>query len=103
MIHKTFVETEKGMIARVTFSLPASVWADTIYLVGEFNGWNQLSHPFTVQRDGVWAISVDLELHKEYRFRYRRDGEWMNDGQADAYVQNPYGSDDFVVVTEPGS
>jgi len=36
-----------------------------------------------------------------YQFRYRRDGEWINDGQADGYVHNRYGSDNFLVVTDP--
>ena len=99
MIHKSIVETAKGKVARVTFSLPESVWADTIYLVGDFNGWNNTSHPFTVDRDGLWSITVDLELDREYEFRYRRDGEWMNDNQADGYTQSPYGSDNFIVVT----
>ena len=48
----------------------------------------------------MWTITVDLELNREYQFRYLKDGEWMNDNQADAYAQNPYGSDNFVVVTK---
>jgi len=99
MIHKSVVQTRKGKVARVTFSLPDSVWADTIYLVGDFNGWNNTSHPFAVGRDGAWSITVDLELNREYQFRYLRDGEWMNDNRADGYVENPYGSDNFIVVT----
>lgn len=99
MIHKSVVQTRKGKVTRVTFSLPDSVWADVIYLVGDFNGWNNTSHPFTVGRDGAWSITVDLELDREYQFRYRRDGEWMNDNAADGYVENPYGSDNFIVVT----
>lgn len=99
MIHKSVVETGKGKVARVTFSLPNSVWADGIYLVGNFNGWNNTSHPFTMGRDGSWSITIDLELDREYQFRYRRDGEWMNDNHADGYVENPYGSDNFIVVT----
>ena len=100
MIRKSVVETEKGKVARVTFSLPDSVWADTIYLVGDFNGWNNTSHPFVLERDGAWVITVDLELNREYQFRYRRDGEWMNDNHADGYAQNPYGSDNFIVMTQ---
>ena len=99
MIHKSVVQTRKGKVARVTFSLPNSVWADMIFLVGDFNDWNNTSHAFTVGRDGAWSITVDLELDREYQFRYLRDGEWMNDNSADGYVENPYGSDNFIVVT----
>jgi len=99
MIRKQFIETEKGKVARVTFSLPDSVWADSIYLVGDFNNWNETSHPFTLGRDDAWSITVDLDLDRDYHFRYRKDGEWMNDNHADSYAQNPYGSDNFVVNT----
>ena len=99
MIHKQFVNTSKGRVARVTFSLPGSIWADSIYLVGDFNGWNETSHPLSLGRDQDWSITVDLELNREYQFRYRKDGEWINDNQADAYSQNPYGSDNFIVRT----
>jgi 1,4-alpha-glucan branching enzyme len=100
MIRKSFVETSKGRVARVTFSLPNSLWADSIYLVGDFNNWDNASHPLSRGRNEVWTITVDLELNREYQFRYLKDGEWMNDNQADAYAQNPYGSDNFVVVTK---
>ena len=98
MISKRIVETGKGKVARVTFSLPDSIWADAIYLVGDFNNWNETSHPLRRGRDEVWAITVDLELNREYQFRYLKDREWMNDSQADGYSQNPYGSDNFMVV-----
>lgn len=102
MIHKTFVETEQGSVARVTFTLPDSIWADKIYLVGDFNAWDRASHPF--QHDGTdrWAITVDLELGRAYQFRYLIDGEqWTNDDQADAHVYNRYGTCNFVVVIDP--
>jgi 1,4-alpha-glucan branching enzyme len=101
MIRKTFIETEQGPIARVTFLLPESTWADMIYLVGDFNEWNHSSHPFQRGRDGTWTLTIDLEVGQSYQCRYRRDGEWMNDNQADGYVGNPHGSDNFLVVTDP--
>jgi 1,4-alpha-glucan branching enzyme len=102
MINKSFVETDRGMVARATFTLPNSMWADVVYLVGDFNEWNCISHPFRRDREGRWIITVDLELGRTYQFRYLRDGrDWMNDDQADCYVHNRYGSDNFVVVTDP--
>lgn len=102
MIHKDFVEVGGKLIARVTFTLPDSLWADAIYLVGDFNQWNRTSHPLQRERDGGWRITVDLETGRIYQFRYLRDGlEWMNDNQSDAYVANPYGSDNSVVVADP--
>ena len=101
MIRKTFIETERGLVARVTFILPNSTWADAIHLVGDFNEWNHSSHPFQRGREGLWTITLDLEVGRCYQFRYRLNGEWINDSQADAFVGNPHGSDNSLVVTDP--
>lgn len=102
MISKAFVETESGQVARVSFTLAVEVWADALNLVGDFNKWNQSSHPFQREGKDEWTITVDLQLGHAYQFRYLCDcEEWMNDGDADAYVVNPYGTDNFVVVTDP--
>jgi len=55
MIRKQFVNTRNGRVARVTFSLPGSVWADSIYLVGDFNDWKPDVHPMDyMAAAGVW-------------------------------------------------
>lgn len=99
MITKTFIKTEKGPRAQVKFSLPDSIWADTIYLVGDFNDWHTSSHPMRRGREGGWSLTMDLEVGRSYQFRYLVDGSWMNESQADGYVHNPYGSDNSVVET----
>lgn len=101
MIDKAFAESGGRSFARVTFTMPNSTWADSICLVGDFNGWNRTSHPLQRDRDGRWVLTVELELGRAYQFRYLRDGkEWLNDSHADAYVYNQYGSDNFAVVTD---
>ena len=101
MIRKIFIEAERGLVARVTFILPNSIWADTIYLVGDFNEWNRSSHPFQHGEEGAWTLTLDLEIGRCYQFRYLRDGEWISDSQADGFVGNPHGSDNALVVTDP--
>jgi 1,4-alpha-glucan branching enzyme len=87
---------------QVRFTIPNSLWADKIHLVGDFNNWNRTSHPLQQNQAGNWTITVDLETGRAYQFRYLVDGtQWMNDNQADAYVHNPYGSDNFMVITDP--
>jgi len=101
MIAKSFIETGGKQVVRVTFTLPEDIWADTIHLVGDFNDWNHTSHPFRRDRAGRWILTVDLDLGRAYQFRYLVDGkDWMNDTQADAHVHNPYGSDNFIIVTD---
>lgn len=102
MINKSFVKEGGKAIARVTFIIPSGIWVDKVYLVGEFNNWNQTSHPFRYDREGRWVITVDLELGRVYEFRYLFDDDsWTNDDHADGYIRNPHGSDNFVVNTDP--
>jgi 1,4-alpha-glucan branching enzyme len=102
MIYKSFVEHDGRTIARVTFLLPNSVWADVIYLVGDFNDWSRKANPLKRDQNGAWTITVDLETHKVYQFRYLCDNShWINDTEADAYIRNLYNTDNFVIVTDP--
>jgi 1,4-alpha-glucan branching enzyme len=86
-------------VARVTFELPATVWANQISLVGEFNNWDRQVTPMTQDRfDERWRATVDLEAGQRYRFRYVLDGNaWLADRQADDYAVDSRGSYDSVV------
>ena len=100
MIHKTFVQVEGRKVARVSFILPHSLWADRICLVGDFNNWNPDAHPFQRNPEGDWVLTIDLEPGQSHQFRYLRDGSiWMNESAADAHVPNDRGSENSVVIT----
>jgi 1,4-alpha-glucan branching enzyme len=85
----------------VTFRVSHYIWADSIALVGDFNGWNTHNHLLHQTRDdGEWHITLVLEKDRTYRFRYLVDGrEWMDDDHADGYEVNPFGGFDSVVFT----
>lgn len=103
MIDKTFELSNGKTVARVTFSLPTDTKSESISLVGDFNDWDPRSHPLRQDKQGRWALSLDLELRRAYQFRYLLNSrEWMCDTEADAYVYNPHGICNFVVVTDPG-
>lgn len=86
-----------GKVA-VTFELPASLWADTIHVVGDFNGWDNGSLPLKQRHDGCWEITIVLDAGRDYQFRYLLNGtDWQNDYQADRYAPNPYSSENSVV------
>lgn len=83
---------------RVTFAMPATIWADTIYVVGDFNGWDQRATPLRLTDSG-WLVTLELDAGKAYQYRYLIDGcEWHNDWQADGYEPNAYGGDNSVVI-----
>lgn len=95
MIHK--IPSPRPGHVRVVFELPACIWADRIYLVGDFNGWCTGTTPFIQGRDGIWRAAVDLVAGCRYQFRYLVDGTWQTDYHADGWIDNGYGSQNSVV------
>lgn len=90
--------TKTGRSCRVTFELPVEVNAQTAYLCGDFNDWNESSHPMKHAKDGNFKLTVSLKPRREYRYRYLLDGErWENDWAAESYVPNALGSEDSII------
>lgn len=85
---------------RVVFELPSCVWADRIYVTGDFNDWQPRAHPLIQNRHGVWQVTVDLPLGNSYQFRYVIDGQWRTDSHADGFADNGFGSQNSVVTAE---
>ena len=76
-------------ICKVTFEVPkqAASDADSVHLVGDFNGWDTASTPLERRKSGSFNVTVDLESGRDYQFRYLIDGAgWENDWAADRYV-----------------
>jgi 1,4-alpha-glucan branching enzyme len=101
MFKKRFL---KSGVVKVEFVLPDAIAADaeTAFLVGDFNDWDEQSLPMTKYKNGKFKITVELEPDREYHFRYLVDGnQWHNDWDADKYMANPFSGDNSVVVTRP--
>lgn len=94
MITKKYTQDNKK--CRVTFKLPVGVGSEKVQLYGEFNDW--VGQDMKKQKTGHFSLSITLLSGRKYQFRYLIDGDhWENDTQADAYVPNPYGSEDSVL------
>ncbi|MDX1995087.1 MAG: isoamylase early set domain-containing protein [bacterium] len=89
----------KGKSQKVSFYTHKLAEASTVYLVGDFNDWNETSHSMEKLKDGRFKLDLTLDSGKEYQFRYLVDGEWHNDWEADKYVPNPFFGDNSVVQT----
>lgn len=98
MIHKSNSARE-GYI-RVIFELPACLWADQIYVVGEFNNWDKRSLPMVQTRNGTWQLAIELPIGKSFEFRYLVDGRWLTDNHADAIVDNTFGSQNSLICAK---
>ena len=87
-------------VCKVTFTLPESVKAESAYLVGDFNNWDEKATEMKkLKKNGQFTVTLELPKEKEFQFRYLVNGaEWHNDWHADKYVPNPFSGDNSVVV-----
>ena len=53
-------EYTRGIAKSVKFSYAATE-AEDVYLVGDFNDWNPMSHPMRRQLDGTWLLEVAMD------------------------------------------
>ena len=99
MFKKRFLKSGK---VKVEFTLPKSIAADaeSAYLVGDFNDWDESATPMEQLKNGSFKVSLSLEADCDYQFRYLVNGnQWHNDWDADRYVANPFSGDNSVVST----
>lgn len=86
---------------KITFSLPKAAVgiAKTVAVVGDFNNWDiQNGQKLTKQKDGSYAVTLELASGAAYQFRFLINGEiWENAWDAPKYVPSPFGGDNSVV------
>lgn len=82
-------------ICRVTFSIVAKD-AEKVGLVGSFNEW--IPTPLKKFKNGSFKVTVDLNAHNSYEFRYIVDGAYVNDEAADHYVWNDFAAANNSIV-----
>ncbi len=88
-------------VCKVKFTLNKQIGKSrkTVFLVGEFNGWDNRATPMEKMKDGSFTATLTLQKGKKYQYRYLLDGAiWENDWEANEYVPTEYGSDNSVVV-----
>ena len=99
MIRKNFNTDDKNLVL-VTFRLSKRFPAESVHLVGDFNSWNQTSHPLTRAEDGAWILPVSLETNQMYEYRYLVDNRcWMTEYPADGYVPTSDGKNNSIIST----
>ncbi len=94
MIQKRYIKTRRTM--KVTFKVDFAKKAQQVEILGDFNDWTP--QPMKRTRRGIYQYTVELKPGRRYQYRYRIDGRWENDWDADAYTPNPYGEDNSVVI-----
>jgi 1,4-alpha-glucan branching enzyme len=64
----------------ISFSCDAP-HAQTVYLIGDFNDWNHLSHPMRRNADGSWLLQLPLSRGRHY-YQFLVDGDTVIDPHA---------------------
>ncbi|MGH2461211.1 MAG: isoamylase early set domain-containing protein [Chloroflexota bacterium] len=83
----------------VTFELPAAIWADQVWLCGDFNQWDPHATPMAQDRvTGAWRVTLELDVGQRYEFRYLLGpDDWITDCSCGVTVPNPFGSRNSIV------
>ena len=64
--------------------------AQSVAMVGDFNGWNPSSHPMERRVDGSWHLTVPLK-HGGHAYQFLVDGQPANDPRAQGLTRNAKG------------
>ena len=71
--------------------------AASVYLVGDFNDWQDGQLAMAQRSDGDWVAKVRLGAG-EFKFRYCADGQWFTDYAAFGVEPGRFGMDSVVRV-----
>ena len=100
MIHKT--HSPRAAHTRVTFEVPATLWAARIVVVVEGPQTARLSTALVQARDGAWRTQLDLPSNQHYQFHYLVDGKAKTDAHADGLATTPQGAYRSLLATGCG-
>ena len=84
---------KQGSKVRFIYDLPSE---SEVYLVGDFNSWDETHTPLKKDDKGKWVIELNLP-RGIYQFKYKINRDWFNDHYADDYCSNPYGGTNSVI------
>lgn len=77
--------TKKGV--KFTYFAPE---AQSVYLVGDFNGWNTSQTPMKKDKEGTWSVIIPLNPGK-YQYKFFVDGKYEKD-PTNPVTEGPYGN-----------
>ena len=92
MAKKKMAKPAKSKIKRkrVTLTLEAPN-AEAVFLMGDFNQWNEKVHPMKKEGDGTWKKIIMVQPGR-YEYRFLVDGQWWNDPANEQVCSNSFGT-----------
>lgn len=91
-------ELPKFKLSEVSLKLAAPE-AKKVYVAGDFNNWRVDDESLMKQEEGVWKTTLSL-VPGRYRYRFVKDGEWVEDPSNGNKAMNPYGQMDSLIEIE---
>ncbi|HOU36025.1 MAG TPA: AAA family ATPase [Candidatus Omnitrophota bacterium] len=88
-------ELPRIKLNEVTLTLKAP-GASRVYVAGDFNGWKTDDTTLMEQDNGVWTKRISL-TPGSYRYKFVKDGEWIEDPSNPKVATNPYGQKDSLI------
>lgn len=73
--------------------------AQAVFVAGSFNGWHPSAMPLQKQSDGRWVVELIIEPGK-HEYRFVVDDQWTDDPLSSAYISNPFGGLNCVLVAD---
>jgi len=70
--------------------------AGQVFVAGDFNDWKADDNSRMTQDNGTWTIKLDL-VPGRYRYRFVKDGDWIEDPSNENKAMNPYGQMDSLI------
>jgi len=70
--------------------------AKSVYAAGDFNDWKIDDKSIMRQENGIWKLKINLPAGS-YRYRFVKDGEWVDDPANAKRTMNPYGQMDSLL------
>ena len=86
-IKKTVTKSTGSYSVTFTLSPEQTQGASGVYLLGDFNDWQEKGAEMKADKKGGFSKKISLKGGKTYEFRYQTfEGRWFNDEAADGYV-----------------
>jgi len=95
---KKSVSKKAAKKRKVPFSLNAPL-AKKVFLMGDFNQWNEKSHPMTEKEDGEWEKAAMLAPGR-YEYKFLVDGVWQLDPKNDQTCDNCFGTQNSILIVK---
>ncbi|OYY73649.1 MAG: hypothetical protein B7Y40_08380 [Gammaproteobacteria bacterium 28-57-27] len=88
-------------VCKTTFTIAADAAQDSefVWLIGDFNNWEDDTLPMKKKKDGSWSLEIELEPGREYQFLYHLgDKCYITDDAPDASAPNPFGTGENSII-----